>query len=88
MKLRQALIDHGAKDLPVVNNNAGNGNVGLAALIEQKQVRKLICSFPRADVCAVGGIACDGAGNDDEPAVRIGHGCRDHGRPRHRRRRG
>jgi 3-oxoadipate CoA-transferase alpha subunit len=36
------------KDLTVVNNNAGNGHVGLAALIEQGMVRKLICSFPRS----------------------------------------
>ena len=48
IELIHALIDHGAKDLTVVNNNAGNGHVGLAALIEQKQVRKLICSFPRS----------------------------------------
>ena len=48
IELIHALIDHGVKDLTVVNNNAGNGHVGLAALIEQKQVRKLICSFPRS----------------------------------------
>ncbi|MEP0509752.1 MAG: 3-oxoacid CoA-transferase subunit A, partial [Aurantimonas coralicida] len=36
------------KNLTVVNNNAGNGHVGLAALIEQGMVRKLICSFPRS----------------------------------------
>ena len=48
IELIHALIDHGAKDLTVVNNNAGNGHVGLAALIEQKRVRKLICSFPRS----------------------------------------
>ena len=36
------------KDLTVVNNNAGNGHVGLAALIEAGMVRKLICSFPRS----------------------------------------
>lgn len=34
--------------LTVVNNNAGNGHVGLAALIEQGMVTKLICSFPRS----------------------------------------
>lgn len=34
--------------LIVINNNAGNGHVGLAALIEQGMVRKLICSFPRS----------------------------------------
>ncbi|ANT59492.1 MULTISPECIES: 3-oxoacid CoA-transferase subunit A [Roseobacteraceae] len=48
IELIHALIDHGAKDLTVVNNNAGNGHVGLAALIEQKRVKKLICSFPRS----------------------------------------
>lgn len=36
------------KDLTIVNNNAGNGHVGLAALIEHGMVRKLICSFPRS----------------------------------------
>lgn len=48
IELIHALIDHGARELTVVNNNAGNGHVGLAALIEQKRVRKLICSFPRS----------------------------------------
>ena len=48
VELIHALIDHGAKDLTVVNNNAGNGHVGLAALIEQGQVAKLICSYPRS----------------------------------------
>lgn len=47
IELIHALIDHGAKDLTVVSNNAGNGHVGLAALIENKQVKKMICSFPR-----------------------------------------
>ncbi|WP_428686631.1 3-oxoacid CoA-transferase subunit A [Roseibium sp.] len=48
IELIHALIDQGAKDLVVVNNNAGNGHVGLAALIEQRRVAKLICSFPRS----------------------------------------
>lgn len=48
VELIHALIDHGARGLTVVNNNAGNGHVGLAALIEQGQVDKLICSFPRS----------------------------------------
>lgn len=48
IELIHALIDHGAKHLTIVNNNAGNGHVGLAALIEQGQVDKLICSFPRS----------------------------------------
>ena len=63
LELIHALIDHGAKDLTVINNNAGNGHVGLAALIEQGQVAKLICSFPRSadpkvftDLYLAGGI--------------------------------
>ncbi|MBV5347032.1 3-oxoacid CoA-transferase subunit A [bacterium] len=46
-ELVNALIAHGAKELTVVNNNAGNGDVGLAALLKAKRVRKIICSFPR-----------------------------------------
>ena len=41
------LIDQGARDLTVVNNNAGNGDTGLAALLATGRVRKVICSFPR-----------------------------------------
>lgn len=48
IELIHALIDHGARDLTVVNNNTGNGEVGLAALIGNGQVRKMICSFPRS----------------------------------------
>ena len=47
-ELVHALIDHGARDLVVVNNNAGNGRVGLAALLHHRRVRKMICSFPRS----------------------------------------
>ena len=47
-ELIHALIDQGAKDLVVVNNNAGNGHVGLAALLEQGRVRRMICSYPRS----------------------------------------
>ena len=47
IELIHALIDHGAKNLTVVSNNTGSGHVGLAALIENKQVSKTICSFPR-----------------------------------------
>ena len=46
-ELIDALIDQGAKDLTIVNNNAGNGEVGLAALLKARRVRKIICSFPR-----------------------------------------
>ncbi len=47
IELIHALIDHGAKNLTVVSNNTGSGHVGLAALIENRQVKKMICSFPR-----------------------------------------
>lgn len=46
-ELVEALIDHGASGLTIVNNNAGNGDAGLAALIGAGRVRKIICSFPR-----------------------------------------
>jgi 3-oxoadipate CoA-transferase alpha subunit len=45
--LIDALIEQGARDLTIVNNNAGNGETGLAALLKAKRVRKIICSFPR-----------------------------------------
>ena len=45
--LIDALIRQGAGDLTVVNNNAGNGDTGLAALLAAGRVRKMICSFPR-----------------------------------------
>ena len=48
IELIHALIDHGAGNLTVINNNTGNGEVGLAALIGNGQVRKMICSFPRS----------------------------------------
>ena len=46
-ELIDGLIEHGARDLTVVNNNAGNGDEGLAALLKTGRVRKIICSFPR-----------------------------------------
>ncbi|WP_313206530.1 3-oxoacid CoA-transferase subunit A [Stenotrophomonas sp.] len=46
-ELIDALIAHGARELTIVNNNAGNGDAGLAALIAHKRVRKVVCSFPR-----------------------------------------
>lgn len=46
-ELIDGLIAQGAKDLTVVNNNAGNGETGLAALLKTGRVRKIICSFPR-----------------------------------------
>ncbi|GAA3685729.1 3-oxoacid CoA-transferase subunit A [Nocardioides ginsengisoli] len=45
--LIDALIRQGAKELTIVSNNAGNGEVGLAALLKAGRVRKVICSFPR-----------------------------------------
>jgi 3-oxoadipate CoA-transferase alpha subunit len=47
IELIEGLIDQGARDLTVVNNNAGNGDTGLAALLKTGRVRKVICSFPR-----------------------------------------
>jgi 3-oxoadipate CoA-transferase alpha subunit len=46
-ELIDALIEQGARELTIVNNNAGNGEVGLAALLKAGRVRKIICSFPR-----------------------------------------
>ena len=46
-ELIDALIAQGATGLTIVNNNAGNGDIGLAALMAAGRVRKLICSFPR-----------------------------------------
>src|SRR5213078_3775985 len=45
--LIDALIAQGARDLTIVNNNAGNGDTGLAALFKAKRVKKILCSFPR-----------------------------------------
>jgi 3-oxoadipate CoA-transferase alpha subunit len=45
--LIDALIEHGAADLTIVSNNAGNGDTGLAALLAAGRVAKVICSFPR-----------------------------------------
>jgi len=47
IELIHALIDNGATDLTVVNNNTGSGEVGLAALIKAGRVSKMICSYPR-----------------------------------------
>ena len=46
-ELTDALIDTGARELVIVNNNAGNGDTGLARLLSLKRVRKIVCSFPR-----------------------------------------
>lgn len=47
VELIDALLAHGATDLTVINNNAGNGDTGLAALLAARRVRRMICSFPR-----------------------------------------
>lgn len=47
VELIDALIAQGAGDLTIVNNNAGNGDIGLAALLAKRRVRKIVCSFPR-----------------------------------------
>jgi 3-oxoadipate CoA-transferase alpha subunit len=46
-ELTDALLAQGARELTLVNNNAGNGDTGLAALLAARRVRKIICSFPR-----------------------------------------
>ena len=47
IELIHALIDKGSKNLTIISNNTGNGHVGLAALIANGQVSKMVCSFPR-----------------------------------------
>lgn len=46
-RLIDGLIARGARELTIINNNAGNGDTGLAALLKAGQVRKIVCSFPR-----------------------------------------
>jgi 3-oxoadipate CoA-transferase alpha subunit len=46
-ELIDALIEQGARGLTIINNNAGNGETGLAALLKEGRVRKIVCSFPR-----------------------------------------
>jgi len=48
IELIHALIDKGPKGLTVINNNAGNGRIGIAAMIDAGMVAKMICSFPRS----------------------------------------
>lgn len=47
VELIDALIEQGATDLTIINNNAGNGETGLAALLAARRVSKIVCSFPR-----------------------------------------
>ncbi len=48
IELIHALIDKKVKNLTVINNNAGNGRIGIAAMIDAGMVRKMICSFPKS----------------------------------------
>ncbi|MGO4689511.1 3-oxoacid CoA-transferase subunit A [Glaciibacter sp. 2TAF33] len=62
VELIDALIEQGAGDLTIVNNNAGNGDTGLAALLGKRRVRKIICSFPRqCDSWVFDGLYREGA---------------------------
>lgn len=62
VELIDALIEQGAGDLTIVNNNAGNGDVGLAALLAKRRVRKIVCSFPRqSDSWVFDGLYREGA---------------------------
>jgi len=62
VELIDALIDQGARDLTIVNNNAGNGDTGLAALLAARRVRKIVCSFPRqSDSWVFDGLYREGA---------------------------
>lgn len=62
VELIDALIEQGAGDLTIVNNNAGNGDTGLAALLAKRRVRKIICSFPRqSDSWVFDGLYREGA---------------------------
>lgn len=61
-ELTEALLAQGARELTIVNNNAGNGEHGLAALLKARRVRKIICSFPRqADSQVFDGLYLSGA---------------------------
>ncbi|MET0734210.1 MAG: 3-oxoacid CoA-transferase subunit A [Microbacterium sp.] len=61
LELIDALIARGASDLTVINNNAGSGDTGLAALLATGSVRKIICSFPRqSDSWVFDGLYRDG----------------------------
>jgi 3-oxoadipate CoA-transferase alpha subunit len=62
VELIDALIAQGATDLTIVNNNAGNGDTGLAALLAKRRVKKIICSFPRqSDSWVFDGLFAEGA---------------------------
>lgn len=46
-ELIEGVVEQGATDLTIISNNAGTGDVGIAALIGANRVRKIICSYPR-----------------------------------------
>ena len=46
-ELLHAVLDKGLHDLTIISNNAGTHEVGIAALIKAKRVRKIVCSHPR-----------------------------------------
>ena len=46
-ELIEAVVAHGATDLTIISNNAGSGEIGIAALIKENRVRKVICSYPK-----------------------------------------
>jgi 3-oxoadipate CoA-transferase alpha subunit len=48
VELVHAVLDMGARDLTVVTNNAGSGESDIAALIRERRVRRIVCSFPRS----------------------------------------
>jgi 3-oxoadipate CoA-transferase alpha subunit len=48
VELTHALLDQGARDLTVVTNNAGSGETDVAALLRERRVRKIVCSYPRS----------------------------------------
>lgn len=48
VELTHALLDAGARDLTLVTNNAGSGDTDVAALLRERRVRKIICSYPRS----------------------------------------
>ena len=82
-ELIDGLIAQGARDLVIVNNNAGNGETGLAALLKASRVRKITCSFPRqVDAQVFDGLYRSGAlelelvpqGNLAEPIRAAGAG--------------
>lgn len=61
VELIDALIAQGSGDLTIVNNNAGNGDTGLAALLAARRVRRIVCSFPRqTDSWVFDGLYRDG----------------------------